>query len=55
MKTADTQAKRNRDFSELISKLSGDQILDQNSMMHIRGGDADGTGGSPIIVPPPKP
>jgi hypothetical protein len=52
MKTADTQTKRNRDFSKLISKLSGDQILDRNTMMHIRGGDDNG---GIIIILPPKP
>ncbi|MGD0342725.1 MAG: hypothetical protein ABSA76_13565 [Bacteroidales bacterium] len=55
MKTADKLAKTNRNFIELISKLSGDEILDINSMMHIRGGDADGDGSTPIITPPPKP
>lgn len=55
MKTEDKSVKSKRNFGELISKLSGGEILDLNSMMHIRGGGGDGDGGNPIIVPPPKP
>jgi hypothetical protein len=55
MKAADKSVKSKRNFGELISKLSVCEILDLNSMMHIRGGDADGGGGSPIPIPPPKP
>jgi len=55
MKTTDKSAKTNRNFDKLISKLSGDEILDLNSMMHVRGGGADGDGSTPIITPPPKP
>ena len=53
MKTKDKSVKSKRNFGELISKLSGGEILDLISMMHIRGGGSDG--GNPIIVPPPKP
>jgi hypothetical protein len=55
MKTTDKSAKSNRNFGRLISKLSGDEILNLNSMMHIRGGSADGNGSTPILTPPPKP
>jgi hypothetical protein len=55
MKTEVKSVKSERNFSELISKLSVSEILDMNSMMRIRGGDPDGGGGDPIIVPPPKP
>ena len=54
MKTADKSVNPIGNFNELISKLSGDGILDLNSMIHIRGGDEEGNG-SPIIIPPPKP
>jgi hypothetical protein len=53
MKTTDKSAKSNRNFDRLISKLSGDEILNLNSMMHVRGGD--GNGSEIIITPPPKP
>jgi hypothetical protein len=52
MKTEEKSVKSKRNFGELISKLSGGEILDLNSMMCIRGGDGDG--GTPIIPPPPK-
>jgi hypothetical protein len=53
MKAADKSVKSTFFLGELISKLSGGEILDLKSMMHIRGGGGDG--GNPIIVPPPKP
>ena len=55
MKTTDKSAKANRNFDKLISKLSGDEILNLNSMMHIRGGSGDGNCSEIIITPPPKP
>ena len=55
MKTTDKSTKTNRNLGRLISKLSEDEILDLNSMMHVRGGSADGDGSTPIITPPPKP
>ena len=54
MKTEEKSVKSKRNFSELISKLSGSEILDLNSMMRIRGGDNDGDGSTPILTPPPK-
>ncbi len=53
MKTANKSVKTNRNFDELISELSGDGILDLNSMMHVRGGEGDGS--TPILPPPPVP
>jgi hypothetical protein len=50
MKTEDKSVKANRNFSKLISELSGEAILDLNSMIHIRGGEGDG---NTIIVPTP--
>ena len=55
MKTTDKSTKANRNSDILISKLSEDEILDLNSMMHVRGGGGDGNGSDPIITPPPKP
>jgi hypothetical protein len=51
MKTTDKSAKTNRNFSELISKLSESEILGFNEMIRVRGGD--GNGSEPILVPPP--
>jgi len=53
MKNADNSATAKRDFDELISKFSKDEILDLHAMNHVRGGDGDG--GGDIILLPPKP
>jgi hypothetical protein len=55
MKTAEKLVKTNRNSDGLISKLTGDKILDLNSMMHVRGGGGDGSGTIIIITPPPDP
>ena len=41
-----------RDFDEMISKFSKDEILDLQAMNHVRGGDGDG--GAPIVIIPKK-
>ncbi len=43
-------AKRN--FDELISKLSENEILNIKAMSCVRGGDGEAGGGEPIIIPP---
>jgi hypothetical protein len=53
MKKVDKTATTKRDFDELISKFSEDEILDLHAMNHVRGGDGDG--GADIILFPPKP
>lgn len=53
MKKVDNSATAKRDFDELISKFSKDEILDLHAMNHVRGGDGDG--GGDIILLPPKP
>ena len=40
-----------RDFDELISKLSENEILNPDAMRCVRGGDGEG-GGDIILVPP---
>jgi hypothetical protein len=50
MKKLDTTATAMRDFDELISKFSENEILDLHAMNHVRGGDGDG-GGVIIIIP----
>ena len=50
MKKLDTTTTTKRDFDELISKFSENEILDLHAMNQVRGGDGDG-GGSIIIIP----
>jgi len=51
MKTTIRNSERN--LNSLMSKLSGSEILSSGQLQKIRGGGADGDGGTPIIVPPP--
>jgi hypothetical protein len=51
MKRADKSAAI-RNFDELISKFSENEILDIQSMINVHGGDAEGEGGTPIIIKP---
>ena len=51
MKKLDTTTTM-RDFDELISRFSENEILGLHAMNHVRGGDGDG--GSEIIIIPPK-
>jgi hypothetical protein len=53
MKRAEKMVKNNRSFDELISKLTGIEILDLNAMSSVRGGE--GEGGGDIVLMPPKP
>jgi hypothetical protein len=55
MKKVDTTATAKRNFDELISQFSKDEILDLHAMNHVRGGDGEGNGGGDIILLPPKP
>jgi hypothetical protein len=52
MEKLDTTATTKRNFDELISKFSNDEILDLHAMNHVRGGDGDG--GDEIIIIPKK-
>ncbi|MGC1391666.1 MAG: hypothetical protein WA816_11565 [Bacteroidales bacterium] len=56
MKKTDKSAESIRNFDELISKLSGNEILNMQAMSYVRGGNSDGNGSEPInIIPkPPK-
>ncbi len=53
METKNKSAKTNRNLDELLSKLNADEILGFSEMSKVRGGDGDGTGSDPVIVPPP--
>jgi hypothetical protein len=54
MKRADKSAEAIRNFDQLVSKLSGNEILNLQAMSHVRGGNADGeaNGGVQIIIIP---
>jgi len=41
-----------RDLDQLVSMLSGAEVLSPDAMRCVRGGDGDG-GGVIIIIPPP--
>jgi hypothetical protein len=43
-------AKKN--FDEFVSGLSQNEVLDKQAMRHVRGGDGEGGGNEPIIIPP---
>jgi len=53
MKRVDTTTTTKRNFDELISLFSKDEILDLHAMNHVRGGDGEGNGSEPIIIIPP--
>jgi hypothetical protein len=54
MKKADKSAEAIRNFDQLVSKLSGNEILNLQAMSHVRGGNEDGeaNGGVQIIIIP---
>ena len=54
MKKVDTTATGKRNFDELISKFSEDEILNLHAMSYVRGGDGDADGGGDIIIIPKK-
>ncbi len=55
MKTTNKTADVARNLTTLIPVLEENQILDRDEMRHIRGGEGEGTGCEPIIIPPVRP
>ena len=49
MKNFDKSIKSDKNFDQLISKLSENEVLNTEAMSCVRGGSADGTGSEPII------
>ena len=49
MKNAEIKVKTERNFDQLISKLSDNEILTIQAMSHVKGGTADGNGSEPIV------
>ena len=55
MKRADKSAEAIRNFDQLVSKLSGNEILDIQAMSHVKGGDGEANGGGSVIIMPKPP
>jgi hypothetical protein len=55
MKKADKSAKTIRNFDQLISKFSENEILSTKAMTHVRGGEGEANGTEPIIIIPKPP
>ena len=55
MKNANKYSEINKNFDQLISKLSEKEILDVKSMGYVKGGTAEGEGdGGEVIIIKPK-
>ena len=52
MKKANKSAETNKNFDQLISKLSENEILNIQAMSYVKGGSTDEGGGSPVIIYP---
>ena len=55
MKTTKKTTTTERNYSNFVSGLSENKILNSLEMMHVRGGEGEGTGLEPIIIIPTKP
>ncbi|HOF19739.1 MAG TPA: hypothetical protein PLO24_00655 [Bacteroidales bacterium] len=54
MKNKNKSSRTERNFSTLVAGLRKHQILDTARMIHVRGGEGEGSGYEPIIIIPPK-
>jgi len=52
MKTTVKSTETNRNFNQLISKLSENEILNTQAMSFVRGGDGEANGHEPVITIP---
>lgn len=50
MKNLDKSVKSDRNFDELVSKLSENEILNIQAMSCVKGGTTEGNGSEPIII-----
>ncbi len=55
MKRTDKKSVTERDFEQMISTFSENEVLNEYAMQHVRGGDGPADGGGDIILFPPKP
>ena len=52
MKTTEKTFATERNFNDLISVLTDRSILTISEMICVKGGDGEGSGQEPIIIPP---
>jgi hypothetical protein len=52
MKSADKSSETMRNFDQLISILSENEVLNMQAMSCVRGGGTDGNGSEPILINP---
>ena len=50
MKRAEKSSAAIKNFDQLISKFSENEILNIEALSYVRGGTTDGTGSEPIII-----
>ena len=55
MKTNNKTNAAERNYSKFVSELSEINILKTSEMLHVRGGEGEGSGLEPIIISPIKP
>ena len=55
MKTTNKTTATERNYSNFVSGLSENNILNLLEMLHVRGGEGEETGLEPIIIIPTKP
>jgi hypothetical protein len=52
MKNTQKSAEATRNFDQLISKFSENEILNTQAMSYVRGGEGEGDGGASVIIIP---
>ena len=55
MKTTNKTTTTERNYSNFVTGLSENNILNSLEMLHVRGGEGEGSGNEPIIIIPTKP
>ena len=55
MKTTNKTTATERNYSNFVSGLCENNILNSAEMLHVRGGEGEGSGLEPIIISPIKP
>ena len=55
MKTNNKTNPTERNYSKFVSELPETNILKTCEMLHVRGGEGEGSGHEPIIIIPTKP
>jgi hypothetical protein len=55
MKRTDKSSEPVKNFNQVISKFSENEILNTVEMSYVRGGEGEANGGAPVVIIPPKP